>query len=627
MYKHRVHPLIRLHSRCSGCHNRLGSVLAVLILIAALPAFADPADRKVAEWALRQGGRVALDGQQEHVRDVSHLPDGDFRLAMVSLVGTNISPPDLVELSDLKYLRELHLPQPMWTNNPKLKGNQNPQMGHLASLTSLRRFTFSYYFREFNGRFKDEGMEQIAPLTNLVEFRVRRAAIRGHTLGPFRNLKSLDLTYCRLDDEGMQNIQHMKGLQKLWIGDTRITDQGLAYVRDLSELEELHLHGNNVSDAGLVHLQDLVNLKTLDLRSAEISDQGLERLARLTKLEVLNLYNTKVSNAGLEQLKHLDHLMEVDLRYSRVTEAGVKILQSALPDARVLFLDTSPRNPDVSAAPIPTGGGEDAIAQWVGQMEGEAETVDGSLRAVSLARTGVTDSGLENFKDLPNLRRLSLEATETGDLGVRCLENFPGLTELDLTSTIISDAGLRHLKSLGRLKELRLDQTLIEGPGLEHLRGLESLEDLSLVGAPVRDVGLPPLVDLKSLRRLWLAETDITDDGVLALAALRNLTLLDLAATDLTNEGLVHIKGLTSLRSLSLSYTRFTDEGLVSLEDLSELRQLAMVRTRLTDAGMKSIGKLTKLTEKNITLQKEKKVVLSPVQQLYLRSWKSCLMT
>ena len=140
-------------------------------------------------------------------------------------------------------------------------------MRHLASLSSLRRLTFSYFFREFNGRFKDEGIEQIAALTNLEEFRVRRAAVRGHSLGPFRNLKSLDLTYCRLDDEGMRNIENMKALQKLWIGDTRVTDEGLAYVRDLHDIEELHLQGNQVSDAGLVHLEGLGQAQ--DAQSAE----------------------------------------------------------------------------------------------------------------------------------------------------------------------------------------------------------------------------------------------------------------------------------------------------------------------------------------------------------------------
>ena len=205
----------------------------------------------------------ALAGKGEPIGTVNQLPDGEFKLEILNLVGTNIKPPDLARLSELRHLKELHLPQPMWIRHPELDDNQNPQMRHLASVSSLRRLTFSYFFREFNGRFKDEGIEQIAALTNLEEFRVRRAAVRGHSLGPFRNLKSLDLTYCRLDDEGMRNIQNMKALQKLWIGDTRVTDEGLANVRDLHDLEELHLQGNQVTDAGLVYLQGLVKLKTL----------------------------------------------------------------------------------------------------------------------------------------------------------------------------------------------------------------------------------------------------------------------------------------------------------------------------------------------------------------------------
>lgn len=600
MRKNRAGSPAQLRVRRSHAASRFASVFVLSCLLtpaASRSLFGEPADRRVAEWALRTGGTVVLAGKGEPIGSVNQLPGGDFKLEILNLVGTNMKPPDLARLSQLRHLEELHLPQPMWIRHPGLDDNQNPQMRHLASLSSLRRLTFSYFFREFNGRFKDEGIEQIAALTNLEEFRVRRAAVRGHSLGPFRNLKSLDLTYCRLDDEGMRNIENMKALQKLWIGDTRVTDEGLAYVRDLHDLEELHLQGNQVSDAGLVHLEGLVELKTLNLRSAGISDHGLQRLARLTKLEVLNLYNTKVSNAGLQRLARLKRLREVDLRYSRVTRAGVEALQVVLPGTRLLFLDVSPRNPEISAVRFPADGSEEAIARWVRSMGGEAEIVSGALREVSLARTAVTDRHLEKFRGLPNLRRLSLAATEAGDLGVRCLEHLPGITELDLTSTLISDAGLQRLKGLRGLRNLRLDQTVIEGPGLEHIRGLQQLEDLSVVGAPVGDIGLPPLAGLKSLTRLWVAETDITDEGASALADLRALTLLDVAATDLTNKGLVHLKGLTGLRWLSLSYTRFTDEGLVNLEGLTELRQLAMIRTRLGDAGMKSIGKLTKLTD------------------------------
>ncbi len=152
--------------------------ISLLGLNVTSPLSGERVDQKVAEWALREGGTITLAGQTERILTLNQLPDGDLRLEILDLVGTNIKPPDLARLSELRYLKELHLPQPMWIRHPELENNQNLQMRHLVPITSLEKLTFSYFFREFNGRFTDEGIEQIAPLTNLKEFRVRRAAVR-----------------------------------------------------------------------------------------------------------------------------------------------------------------------------------------------------------------------------------------------------------------------------------------------------------------------------------------------------------------------------------------------------------------------------------------------------------------
>ena len=292
--------------------TRLRSRIFVPTLFALLPALLGialcspaalhgaPADRQVAEWTIRMGGRVQLTSGPL-IGEVSALPPGDFELAAVNLVGCSIDPADLSRLGGLEAITELHLPGPMWNPRSSANKNQSEALAKIAGLTTLETLTFSYSFLAYI-RFFDEGFEQIAALKNLKEIRVRRTKVRGHSLAPFTNLEALDLSYTPLDDEGLGNIEAMTGLKKLWIGDTLVTDEGMRPVGRLTQLEELNLGGTGISDTGLEHLKGLRKLKKLDLLGADISDAGLAHLSQMKGLEVLNLYRTKVSNAGLGKL-------------------------------------------------------------------------------------------------------------------------------------------------------------------------------------------------------------------------------------------------------------------------------------------------------------------------------------
>lgn len=79
---------------------RLALPLAVglSLLLAPLQLGAAELDREVAEWVIWVGGTVGVDGQPGRVNDVTALPEGDFELALIDLVGCNILPPDLQRL-------------------------------------------------------------------------------------------------------------------------------------------------------------------------------------------------------------------------------------------------------------------------------------------------------------------------------------------------------------------------------------------------------------------------------------------------------------------------------------------------------------------------------------------------
>ena len=73
-------------------------------------------DRKVAEWTVFMGGRVLPSGSKAYTNSVP-LPAGELQLLGVDWVGMNVDPPDLARLAELKHLREVHLPGPIWNRN------------------------------------------------------------------------------------------------------------------------------------------------------------------------------------------------------------------------------------------------------------------------------------------------------------------------------------------------------------------------------------------------------------------------------------------------------------------------------------------------------------------------------
>ena len=80
------------------------------------------ADRIVAERVLRLGGAVILSGQHRPIHDLDDLPDTDFRLHTLDLVGVSMGAwglkDELSRWPPLPNLKELYLNGRLWYNQP-----------------------------------------------------------------------------------------------------------------------------------------------------------------------------------------------------------------------------------------------------------------------------------------------------------------------------------------------------------------------------------------------------------------------------------------------------------------------------------------------------------------------------
>ena len=330
-------------------------------------AFAAPSatERQTAEWVLRQGGRVLVNGQRQPIDDLSKLPATSFRLTGVDLAGTIIDPQDLSRLAGLGSLTELALPGPIFTPFSDSPLDANQALKQLAALTNLQRLSFSLHFLP-TYNVNDEGISYLATLTGLRELRLPQSLVKTPNFDAFAHLESLDLSDCpSFGDAGMAKLAGLKHLRRLYLRNDPVTDEGLRSLSGLPALEELDLYGTAVGDSGLGYLRNAVAIRKLNLLGANVSDAGVEILAGMPHLAELNLYRSQVSNSGLAKLAGLKELSSLDVRYSRVTGAGINSFKASHPNCDIEFSGGATAASGKVPAVLPAGQDDRSVAEWV----------------------------------------------------------------------------------------------------------------------------------------------------------------------------------------------------------------------------------------------------------------------
>src|SRR5579859_7587995 len=119
------------------------SLRSISIFLALTAATA--ADREAAQWVIRQGGRVMVNGG-EPIRDIANLPPGDFRVTGVDLFGAPVAPKELEHLSGLSELRELYIYSRTYSPTSDVKAPfSDESFQFLANLKKLEKFSVSLH--------------------------------------------------------------------------------------------------------------------------------------------------------------------------------------------------------------------------------------------------------------------------------------------------------------------------------------------------------------------------------------------------------------------------------------------------------------------------------------------------
>ena len=142
------------------------------------------ADRMVAEWMLRMGGSIVLEGQRKPITDLADLPTTDFRIHTLNFTGITMYAASLQDelrrLPALPHLKELYVNGRLWYDQPAPRVQATIALFNEA--TALEKFVMSKPVQTYIP-FNDPALKGLSSLTNLKEVRIHQTRSSGHVAG------------------------------------------------------------------------------------------------------------------------------------------------------------------------------------------------------------------------------------------------------------------------------------------------------------------------------------------------------------------------------------------------------------------------------------------------------------
>ena len=265
--------------------------------------------------------------------------------------------------------------------------------------------------------------------------------------------------------------------------------------------------------------------------------------------------------------------------------------------------------------------------QWIEDAGGSViRDAAGRITGVDLHGSWVSDTDLRRLVQLPYLTHLDLSLTRITDQGMQDLKNLPNVADLNLYyAEYVTDEGLAAIKGWKKLKRLNIHGAKFSDTTLEHIAGITTLESLNIGSGMVTDIGLERLTSLPNLKELTMGGNKLTDAGLQALRQMPSLTYLDLGgrqgtdaniwAIRMSDVGMDPILSLKNLRELRFAFTsvgvglegaRFAEVSYVSvttgwLEKMKALPKLEKLQLegcdRVNDDSIRALAALPGLRQ------------------------------
>lgn len=337
-----------------------------------------------------------------------------------------------------------------------------------------------------------DGLVPHSNLTNLRSLDVSRCRLTSSTMQalvhatPLRSLEVLRMNHMALGEEGARLLARcdwMSGLKVLELRATSIGDGAKFMLRaeHLNGLEHLDISFNTMKKPSFEALEQATHLHHIE--SLELEQVGLaeshadlfEHTYHLAGLKLLNVSGNRLGRVGVESLAQATHytrLEELDVSRTCMTQQGVEAIAQAshlsslkclrlgagygaihaeLEDVRpLLYAPQLAGIEDLYLSRIVTNQAAKAL-QWAVHLT--------ELRRLSFPRSSIAQSGYAAWVDAPHLqsvRHLDLTHGGVTDQGLEVIMSssyFNTLTTLSLSHNHITDAGLKSLtRALGKTR-------------------------------------------------------------------------------------------------------------------------------------------------------------------------------
>jgi Leucine-rich repeat (LRR) protein len=283
-------------------------------------------------------------------------------------------------------------------------------------------------------------------------------------------------------------------------------------------------------------------IAALNSKNGTLTDQEIVRAARIPeiieKLTTLDASNSKVTDHGLQQFKEFPHLARVDITGLQITGAGIEGLASLneLRELTATFVKIG----------VPDG--------WekIGKLS--------QIERLDLRSTNITDAEVHYLKPMSALKELNVSNTRLTDAGLAELAELPNLEILWIAGNPgINGSGLLAFvrsKHKPGLKCLYASSTPLSREGMINVKRIESLELFDNTYTNMNDQLLYELRAANNLKSLIVPNNQLTPASGLTLRTLRNLEFLDLSQNASVNDQILNaLITLTDLKTLNLRGT------------------------------------------------------------------------
>ncbi|MBR2876554.1 MAG: protein kinase [Clostridia bacterium] len=401
-------------------------------------------------------------------------------------------------------------------------------------------------------------------------------------LKKLKNLKTLSLDGCFLDNESVKKLSELTQLEGLSLTlNTDITD--VSPLTAMTGLKELYLNGTSISDISV--LTSLKDITILNISSTKVSD--LSSLKKFENLETLmintlseldpttirlpeSISTIEIKNNGLNNINFLKNKPNISSVYAfnnNISDISV------LADYELWYIDFSANKiTDFSCLSGKTISEIDFSTNKISDISYmkniNALTIDLSFNEISdisslAGKTKITQldlkgnkiSDISPLKDLFNITSLDISHNNIEDISV--ISTIDELRNFQANNNRIKDISV--LEKCKYLHENEYAPSL-ENNQIEDISALANFTNIDYIGLKHNKISdVSPLSKLNKLTNIDLYDNNISD--VSSLANLTNITHLNVAGNPVAElDGITIVQGEALLSpSLSVDFNKNFD--------------------------------------------------------------------